>query len=600
MTAWFKGTAALASVLMLALWGSACSAEKAGTAGPCATAGVACDDGNSCTEKDTCSKGSCLGVAKVCSDGLACTSDSCDKGSGCKFAPNSETCVIDGACVQSGTPAGNPCLRCDPAASAVSWSHAATACDDSDVCTQKDACAAGKCTGTATSCNDANLCTADSCDPKLGCQHGPVAGPCTEANPCTEADFCDGGTCKGGPVAKTCDDANPCTLNQCQSSKGCDFPLDPTACADGNPCTNDKCDKGAGCSNPAKKPGDACSNGNPCMTQEACNLDLLCKGGKPLNCDDGNPCTNDLCKPGKGCSHALSTAPCDDGESCTYPDTCTGGSCIGNKTAACPVCTNTFAGTGGKLTMFSLGSAGKPGDGLNIDGDSNTCAPQNNCESGIDNSAGVLAPFLNKALVAGVQDGTMTFVVDLQGYVKEGQPFVLNMYYAEMAPQSQATKCNGQTDVCEWLVGQTAMTPQCAPKFSFKDAVIKGGVLTAGGKDTLFAMDADLVGAAPGSTFYVTGARIQANTVFAADGKTLTALQGVLGGAVPAQAVYDIVNATDESTFAVVGLDKKAALDLVKQLLELDIDMDGDGDKDSASIGIRFTGVGAKIIGMAD
>lgn len=594
----FQSAGRLGWALALLLWG--CSEEPAAATGACATAGAACEDGDGCTEKDVCTKGKCLGSPKVCSDGLDCTTDSCSSVSGCLFAAKPNVCVIAGACVAPGPAAANPCQLCDPTASPVSWSLAATSCDDSNVCTQKDSCAAGKCTGAAISCDDANACTADSCDPALGCQHAPVGGPCTEANPCTEADFCQAGVCTGGPKPKVCDDANPCTLNLCDAAKGCGFPTDPTACADSNPCTTDQCDKAKGCSNPAKKPGDACTNGNPCVTDEACNLDLACKGGKPLNCDDGNPCTNDSCKPGKGCSHALSTAPCDDGETCTYPDTCTGGSCIGNKTAACAVCTNAFAGTGGKLTMFSLGGAGKPGDGLNIDGDAKTCAPQNNCDGGIDNAAGVLAPFLNKALVAGVQDGTMTFVVDLQGYVKEGQPFVLNMYYAELAPQSKAAKCNGQTDVCEWLVGQTAMTPQCAPKFSFKDAVIKGGVLTAGGKDTLFAMDADLVGAAPGSTFYVKGARIEASTVFAADGKTLTGLQGVLGGAVPAQAVYDIVNATDESTFAAVGLNKKDALDLVKQLLELDIDIDGDGDKDSASIGIRFTGLGAKIVGMAD
>ena len=50
-------------------------------------------------------------------------------------------------------------------------------------------------------------------------------------------------------------------------------------------------------------------------------------GGAPPNCDDGNVCTDDVCYPATGCANNNNTAPCSDGNSCTAPDVCGGGSC---------------------------------------------------------------------------------------------------------------------------------------------------------------------------------------------------------------------------------------------------------------------------------
>ncbi len=46
------------------------------------------------------------------------------------------------------------------------------------------------------------------------------------------------------------------------------------------------------------------------------------------DCDDDNACTDDACTDGR-CDHSPNTAPCSDGDSCTFADRCLGGICQG-------------------------------------------------------------------------------------------------------------------------------------------------------------------------------------------------------------------------------------------------------------------------------
>ncbi len=565
--------------------------------GPCSGAATTCDDGDACTQGDHCAGGVCVGTALVCDDGLACTEQTCDKGKGCVVSKVANgQCAVAGACVAAGATApGNVCLACSPTLTAVDWSVAVTACDDNTVCTTGDACSEGNCTGKKVSCDDGNPCTVDVCDAKLGCQYSAGTGPCDDGNPCSTGDFCAANLCHGA-TATVCDDKDPCTLDGCDKATGCTAVPDPKVCDDSKPCTQDLCDKGK-CTHPDKKPGDSCTTGDPCLTGQVCTLDLLCQGGGPLACDDKNPCTQDSCKPFKGCVHVLAQTPCDDGESCTDSDTCVGGECIGLKTGWCPKCTNTFEKSAGKMIQFQIGASGNPGEGFDVDGDIKTCAPAGNCSGGIDNSAAVLGAFINKGLIAGIQDGTLTFVAELQGYKGENIPFVLNLYAAQLTPASAAAGCQPQADVCEWYVEQGAMTATCQPKFSFKDAKIQGGKLTAGTKDTLFAMQGELNGANE-ALIYVKGARIEGTVTFASDGVSIQAMQGVLGGAIPMSNLQDVIAASGDGAFGAIGLTKDQVIELVKKVLKLDQDLDGDGDNEAASVGIRFSAVGAKLAGM--
>ncbi len=477
-------------------------------------------------------------------------------------------------------------------------------CDDGNPCTTGDACASSKCIGTLKSCEDKLSCTQDNCAMTGQCEHVVLLGWCTIGGACfadgspKPGDACRRCSSKQSAVdfsiaATACEDGNACTTAEaCDLAGACTGTL--ISCDDKNPCTQDACEAKAGCTH--KVTSGPCSDSNPCSVGDLCDGSTCKAGTGTLGCEDNNACTDDSCKGGKGCVHTATKAPCNDGEACTTPDTCTGGACVGIKTSMCPKCNNLFGGTSGKLTQFQIGGSGAPGDGIDVDGDPTTCAPLANCSGGIDNAAAVLSGFINKVLISGVTTGSLTFVAEFAGYAGEGVPFTLNLYYAEMLNESQLAGCKPQADVCKWLIGQSALTGQCKPKFSFADAMVKNGKLTAGTKNTLFAMDADLIGA-KNATLYVKGARIQGEVTFAPGTQQIAGMQGVLGGAVPQSAVLDMLGALKDGAFAESGLTKDQVIQLVTQLLETDIDVDGDDIKESASIGIRFSAVGAILVG---
>lgn len=562
--------------------------------------GKLCDDSDKCTSGELCSAdGVCKGQPTNCNDNLDCTDDSCVAASGCAHKTTADMCAIDGKCVAKGAAkSGDPCKICRPQDAAVAWSAAATGtCDDGDACTSGDVCQKdGNCKGDGAACDDKNPCTVDKCGAKTGCSHEFSTDTCDDADPCTVGDSCDNGKCLPGQKKLGCDDSNPCTADVCVAQKGCKSEVDPAICDDGKACSVDSCDKTSGCKHVDLKPGDKCSVGDQCFVNQTCSADLQCVGGGTKNCDDGNICTTDSCKTKKGCIHQLNKAPCSDGEWCTAPDVCTGGTCIGVKTGSCDSCNNSLSKPGGKLTVFQIGGSGKKGQGIDVDGDPNTCAPSSNCDSGIDNAISVLAKMLNQPMIDSVNAGTLSFVAELAGYQGQGKPFTLNLYYATMSSDSLMASCKQQSDVCEWKINQSSMSPKCKPKFSFENAIVQNGKLTAGGAATLFAMDANLIGAKSGVMF-VKGARVEADVEFAADGLTLTSMQGAMGGALPKYEIPDIINAMDASAFG--GIDKETVLLLADQLVTSDIDTDGDGEVDACSIGLRFSGIGAKLIGFS-
>ncbi|NUN13390.1 MAG: hypothetical protein HUU55_07100, partial [Myxococcales bacterium] len=321
-----------------------------------------CDDGNVCTTDDRCSPQGCKGQVKSsCDDGNPCTDDSCSQVAGCVHQPNTK------------------------------------ACDDGSVCTIGDTCNMGQCIGgDKLTCDDLNPCTADVCDLAVGCKHWVVAGPCDDGDLCTVGDDCAAGTCKSG-VVLVCDDGNVCTVDTCETTLGCVFAsADDVGCEDGNPCTiGDTCNSGncvggtnechctnnGGClsvSSPCigqmkcisglcqpvlgtaldcttKKPvvcntwvcdedvggcilqpavqNTGCDDGNVCTAGDLCKE----KGcvGKPMVCDDANPCTADGCDPQKGCVFTAVSGDCEDGSVCTKNDMCIGGVCVGGPLTLC-------------------------------------------------------------------------------------------------------------------------------------------------------------------------------------------------------------------------------------------------------------------------
>ena len=330
--------------------------------------GAACEDGDACTESDTCDgAGVCTtGSPLVCDDANACTNDSCDSGSGCVFTPNTDPCDDGDLCTtgdvcgagvcQPGSPVvcddANVCTddACVPATGACGFTPNTDPCDDGNLCTTGDVCAAGVCTaGSPLVCDDANACTDDSCNPGSGCVFAPNTDPCDDGNACTTGDVCGAGACQpGGPLV--CDDANACTDDSCIPATGCDFAPNTDPCDDGNACTT----------------GDVCGSG-------------ACQPGGPLVCDDANACTDDSCIPATGCDFAPNTDPCDDGDACTQVDVCGGGVCNGTSPLVCDDsndCTDDSCDPGTGLCDFVPNTGGPCEDG-------DLCTGPDTCAAGV-------------------------------------------------------------------------------------------------------------------------------------------------------------------------------------------------------------------------
>ncbi|MFT7624578.1 MAG: hypothetical protein ACI9WU_003766, partial [Myxococcota bacterium] len=103
--------------------------------------------------------------------------------------------------------------------------------------------------------------------------------------------------------------------------------------------------------------------------------------GQPC-AEDGNACTDDLCQ-GGSCSHPNSTATCDDGQECTYGDTCNAGVCAGiiklcDDGLECT--TDSCDGAGGCVFAVQAGTCAI-GNGCWADGDVQPTAPCKVCDA---------------------------------------------------------------------------------------------------------------------------------------------------------------------------------------------------------------------------
>ena len=78
-----------------------------------------------------------------------------------------------------------------------------------------------------------------------------------------------------------------------------------------------------------------CNDGLACNGVETCDLgNAACVAGTPIVCDDGNQCTTDTCVDPLGTCSAtpvVDGTACDDGVTCSVPDTCQAGACLGEE-----------------------------------------------------------------------------------------------------------------------------------------------------------------------------------------------------------------------------------------------------------------------------
>jgi len=196
------------------------------------------------------------------------------------------------------------------------------------------------------SCNEAVLSSGLSLryDPANhhNCHNEPQAGFCVidgncvasgslnPANPCQECDPQSSSTAWSNDDGNTCDDGNACTqTHACQSG----------TCTGGNPivCTPlDQCHEAGTCNpatgvctHPAKSNDSSCDDGDLCTYPDTCQTGV-CTSGAAVVCTAQDNCHDaGVCAPATGCSNPAKSdgTDCDDGDLCNGLDTCQTGTC---------------------------------------------------------------------------------------------------------------------------------------------------------------------------------------------------------------------------------------------------------------------------------
>ena len=541
-----------------------------------------------------------------CDDGLGCTDDSCVDGV-CVFQPSEGSCVIEGACFEHlELHPTDICLVCDADVSTDGWSPVFQnlVCDDGDPCTLSDQCDNGACVGTPKPCDDGNPCTDDACEgfSEATCLHEDNTAFCDDGDDCTVVDVCADGTCVGGE--SPCVDDDECTTEFCDAGE-CTFAA--VNCEDGNACTQDSCNSIEGCVHEVME-GIACEAGNLCLSGDFCAGTGECvEGVIPVTCeDDPNQCTATECVPSVGCADVFTDDFCDDGLACTTNDVCIATLCMGLDQSACEACTlpESF-GVIHKATTLHFGDGGQPGEGMDLDGNPATCAPQPGCAGGIDNELGVIAGIVNPNIDNALADGVLAPLIEMDGFNTEGEPFSLAVIYGE---QQQgpfgAPSCDPQQQICDYLVDMGSYGPDCVPTFLIDNAVVEGDKLTGGGPDSVLVMILP-VGGKP-AYLHLVGGRIEVSLSFGPNGE-LTGMDGLVAGSVPKQSLLNTV-ATVDPEYLLGGLppgtDPEEAtaeiVALIDALVVEDIDLDLNGIPDAVSAGFRVKTIAGNITGEVE
>src|SRR5262249_42902987 len=102
-------------------------------------------------------------------------------------------------------------------------------------------------------------------------------------------------------------------------------------CEDGNRANGDGCEvtcTPTGCGDNVVGPGEQCDDGN-IVAGDCCSPGCQPETAGSSCADDGNVCTDDQCDGTGFCVHPPNTVGCNDGDLCTFDDTCSGGTCAG-------------------------------------------------------------------------------------------------------------------------------------------------------------------------------------------------------------------------------------------------------------------------------
>jgi hypothetical protein len=344
--------------------------------GECTTeplsAGTACGDATdaTCDAPDTCdgagtcqpnyasdqtecraSAGEC-DVAEFCDGAGSCPDDGfASAGTACGDATDT---VCDGADTCDGSGSCQPNYSSDQ----IECRASAGECDVAEFCDGAGSCPDDGFASAGTACGDATdtVCDgADTCDGSGSCQPNYSSDQIecrASGGECDVAETCDGaGSCPDDafePAGTACGDASDTVCDNpdsCDGSGQCLPNHEPgtTVCReDAGQCdVAETCDGAGSCPDDAFEPaGTACGDGSDtvCDNPDSCDGSGQCLPNYEPNTtvcrEDAGQCdVAELCDGNGSCpeqAYEPDGTPCDDGQVCTGPDTCTAGVCSGD------------------------------------------------------------------------------------------------------------------------------------------------------------------------------------------------------------------------------------------------------------------------------
>ena len=430
-------------------------------------------------------------------------------------------------------------------------------CGDEEVCSAQGLCQPAdvdcEAACAAVECGEAEGCDCGGCSGDLVCK----AGVCAPCEPSCDGVWCGDDGCGGS--CGTCDPGTFCNNGLCESD--CDAVCDGKECGNGG---DETCDCGA------------------------CDEGFDCEAGACVACQPD--CGENVCGP-DGCGGTC-------GE-CAQGAMCFDGACVEGE---CWDWHDYGTGVVHKINMIEFGASGVPGYALDVDNNPASCAPEGDCQDGLDNNLGAALAGLgdvidvNAEMVAGLESGAIILLSEAIAPTMDGVPFTLRMYAGEEV-EPDPMVCDWQTELCDYLIEPESIdTETCAVVVEFDNTTITEGHLAAGGDDAIFSIAIPLV---EGAMLTMTARRAKVEATATLTDDVITGLtDGGVGGAINQGEVQEACQALPDSLFEQIGLGKDMVCPMLDLLLVADIDTDEDPSLDSVSVGIKFNAIPGNITGI--
>ena len=357
---------------------------------------------------------------------------------------------------------------------------------------------------------------------------------------------------------------------------------------------------------------DGCGGScGPCGAWEVCQQgQCVC-----LPDCDGKACGPDGC--GGSCGPCGAWEVCQQGQCVCLPD-CDGkvcgpdgcggscGDCASGEFCISGVCEDTpcelpFPQSDVlRMTIAMVSDGGLPGYALDVDGDSETCAPEGNCQDGLDNQLGGLLSQVEQYVDMNAEfgnmfdDGDVHFMAWMDGFNTAGVPFTMHMFQG--APILPREACDWITEDCAYLVSEDQFDlDACRFYMVFLDVVVQGTHFIA--QDPASPLPISIPVSDLPLVLKLRVARVEGKVWVQGD-QVMGLESAVLSGAFRKSEILEAVDALPDD------LELPVSKELIAELLDMfivpDIDTDADGELDAASFGVAHAAISGWFEGWTD